>query len=308
MPPPIHLIPSSGVVREHPDLDPFPGSVVVCDCHVEGIEQGRSVPGGYERGRVVNVDHHADTPLMRRRVSTANLAIQRVHACGVARDGTSVIVNHTDCDSILSAGIISGRLEPDEEYGDAAIAADYTGAEHPIADLLQALDQARDIELSFRNLDTLRRGRPLEAAARAALDDRQRKRQAAADAVASGRMRMDGPIAWGVFDETLQGEFFPALLPEAVVILAMAPHPELPPDRLEMKLRLGARAPEGFSLHGLLAGFDPGFGGRWNAGANKRPNDGRPGGSDTAPAVYAAEVRRRVEERLAAGSLSSSQP
>lgn len=300
MPSPIHLIPSSGVVREHPELDPHPGPVVVCDCYVEGIEHGTAVPGGYERGRVVNVDHHADTPRMRRRVSSANLAIERVRACGVAPDGTTVVVNHTDCDSILSAGIIAGRLEPDGDYGDAALAADHTGAEHPIADLLQALDPARDVELSFRSLDALRRGRPLEAAVEAALDDRRRRRQAAADAVASGRMRMDGPIAWGVFDETLQGEFFPALLPEAVVILAMAPHRELPPGRLEMKLGLGARAPEGFSLHGLLAGFDPGFGGRWNAGANKRPRDDRPGGSDVAPERYAAELRRRVEERLSA--------
>lgn len=299
MPSPIHLIPSSGVVREHPDLVRFSGPVVVCDCYVEGIEHGRAVPGGYERGRVVNVDHHADTPLMRRRVSSANLAIERVRACGVAPDGTPVVVNHTDCDSILSAGIVSGRLEPDEEFGDAAIAADHTGAEHPIADLLQALDPARDVELSFRSLDALRRGQPLEAAARNALDDRRRRRQAAADAVASGRMRMDGPIAWGVFDETLQGEFFPALLPEAVVILAVAPHPDLSPGRLEMKLRLGARAPEGFGLHGLLADFDPGYGGRWNAGANKRERDGRPGGSDVAPEVYAAELRRRVEDRLA---------
>jgi hypothetical protein len=301
MPVSIHLIEPSGSVREEEHLARFPGSVIVCDCYVAGIERGEEVPGGYARGRIVNVDHHADTPRMRRRISSANLAIERVRACGVASADSAVVINHTDCDSILSGGIVAGRLEPDDEYGVAAIAADHTGEAHPIADLLQALDRERDVELSFRSLDALRHGRPLEVRAQAALDDRRRKRQAAASAVASGLMQMDGPIAWGVFEETLQGEFFPALLPEAVVILAMAPHRDLPDGRLEMKLRLGAKAPEWLTLHGLVADFDPGFGGRWNAGANKRPKDGRPGGSEVAPEKYAAEVRRRVEARLASG-------
>ena len=41
-------------VREHPDLDGFPGAIVVCDCYVDGIEHGTAVPGGYERGRVLS--------------------------------------------------------------------------------------------------------------------------------------------------------------------------------------------------------------------------------------------------------------
>ena len=236
---------------------------------------------------------------MHRQVSSANLALAHVAERGGPPDDVTVIVNHADCDSILSSGIMSGRLEPDPGYGVAAIAADHTGAEHPVADLLQALDRERDLELSFTSLDDLLNGRPLPDLARRALDDRRRMRAEAERVVREGRIAMDGPIAWGVFDETIFGEFFPALLPEATVILAIAPHRDLLPDRLEMKLRLGTGAPPGFSLKGLLDDFDPGFGGRWNAGANKRPRDGRPGGSDVPPAIYAAEVRRRVEERLA---------
>ena len=90
------------------------------------------------------------------------------------------------------------------------------------------------IDLGFGNPDLPSPQIAVEKLAEAAMNPKNHRysqskgipklRQAAADAVASGRMRMDGPIAWGVFDETLQGEFFPALLPEAVVILAMAPH------------------------------------------------------------------------------------
>lgn len=298
MPAPIHLIPLSSPVREEEHLASFAGPLVVCDCYVEGIETGDDVPGGYQRGRVLNVDHHADTPRMRRMISSANLALERVAASGTAASPTTVIVNHADCDSILSSGIMSGRLEPDPELGVAAIAADHTGAEHPVADLLQALDQERNLEFSFGSLAALLAGRPLPEAARAALEDRQRMRAAAEAAVTSGTMKMDGPIAWGSFNETIYGEFFPALLPEAVVILAIAPHGDLGPGRLEMKLRLGAKAPPGFSLQGLLKDFDPRFGGRWNAGANKRGSSDAPGGSAIPPAVYAAEVRRRVDERL----------
>ncbi|MHB1223334.1 MAG: hypothetical protein ACYC2G_04700 [Gemmatimonadaceae bacterium] len=301
---PIHLIDLHGIVTDD-QLAPFRGDIVVCDCQVEGVESWEAVVGGFRKGRVLNVDHHADHERMRRRVSSANLALEYVAASGTPASDLTVIVNHSDCDSILSSGIMSGRLQPDPEFGVAAIAADHTGAEHPIADLLQALDRERDLDLSFASLAALLGGRPHGATARRALADRQRMRAAAEDVVVTGRMHADGPIAWGVFEETIQGEFFPALLPEAVVILAIAPHHDLPPGRMEMKLRLGAKAPPGFTLKGLLDDFDPGFGGRWNAGANRRPRAGSPGGSDIAPTVYAAELRRRVERMVAAMGMSA---
>src|SRR5690606_31909446 len=133
-------------------------------------------------------------------VSSANLALERVSVCGTVDAQTPVVVNHTDCDSVLSSGIASGLLEPDAEYGAAAIAADHTGAEHPIADLLQALGPARDLELSFRALAQLRSGVPLGREARRALDDRRRMRGRAEEAVSRGHMNIDGPLAWGVFE------------------------------------------------------------------------------------------------------------
>jgi hypothetical protein len=57
-----------------------------------------------------------------------------------------------------------------------------------------------------------------------------------------------------------------------------------------MKLRLGAGAPEGFTLHDLhMTELDPAYGGRWNAGSNARA-----GGTAIPPERYAEEVRRRL--------------
>lgn len=56
------------------------GPLYACDFAVEGVESFAPQPWGYEQGRIINIDHHADTPAMRRRVSSANLALLRVAA------------------------------------------------------------------------------------------------------------------------------------------------------------------------------------------------------------------------------------
>lgn len=81
--------------------------------------------------------------------------MSHVHEHGPASRADIVVIDHSDCDSILCAWLVSGRLEPDDRFGAAAIAADHTGAADPIADLLQAIEYRRDLELSFRSLNTL---------------------------------------------------------------------------------------------------------------------------------------------------------
>ena len=57
-----------------------------------------------------------------------------------------------------------------------------------------------------------------------------------------------------------------------------------------MKVRLGAGAPQGMTLQGLgIETFDPAYGGRWNAGSNKRG-----GGTTLQPAQYAERLRERT--------------
>jgi len=289
MPLPIILLPATSTVVMPVVLAVSDGPLVACDFYIDDIERGEEVPGGYQLGRVLNVDHHAPTPRMTRQISSANLALERLAAVGAPPADARVVVNHTDCDSVLSAGLMAGRLEPAPELGAAAIAADHTGAEHPLADLLQALDPRRDVELSLRNAALLLAGRPVEREAAEALAERARRRERARQSVTRGEIARVGPVAFGSFDGEVDGEFFPALLPDAVVILLAYPRPDAP-GRWIMKIRLGAAAPPGLTLHALgVARLDPIFGGRWNAGSNRRS-----GGTHLSPAWYVRQLKLRM--------------
>ena len=249
-----------------------PGPIIACDFPVEGVEKApwSETDGGYACGRIINVDHHADTTEMRQQISSAHLAIKRVKAMGLPTSDTIIVINHTDCDSVLSAGIMSGRLAADDRYGDAALAADHTGDENLIADLLQALDKADNFELSFAALARLESGQAQTAAVEEKVADRLRKRQRAAQLVDEGAFLMDGQIAFARLPEALDGEFFAPLLPLAVLIAIASPHPTKF-GMTEVKVRLGKAAGDGASLHALsIPSFDPNYRGRWNAGSDKR--------------------------------------
>lgn len=291
MPARTHMLPSSNVSYVDTVLAAAPeGTIYACDFYVEGAERGDEVTGGYRLGRLVNIDHHAPTPLMARRVSSANLALDHVRAHGVAGPSETVVINHTDCDSVLSSAIMAGDLPPEPRFGQAAIAADHTGQEDSIADLLQGLDPYRDRDLSLRNLGLLLAGHELEVVAQQGLNDRRRKRDRAARLV--GRFQLVGSLAWAVLDEVIDGELFPPLLPQAVVILVASPRDEQ--GQWNMKLRLGLAAPEGLTLHALkLAEIDPHYGGRWNAGSNRRG-----GGTAMSPERYAELLAARLEPLL----------
>jgi hypothetical protein len=258
-----------------------------CDFYVDGAEQGRDVAAGYALDGLTNVDHHAPTARMARELSSTTLALAHVTAHGIAAPGDVVVINHVDCDSVLSAAILSGRLPADPRYDRAAIAADHTGTEEPIADLLQGLEDHRDLERSLAALAALERGRPLPPHARAALDARRRGRDAARRLVASPACTAHDGLAVLALDEDVDTEFVPALLPAAWLILMHRPRGT---GRWSIKLRLGRAAAPGFTLHTLaLRDVDPAFGGRWNAGSNRRG-----GGTTIPPERYVALVAERL--------------
>ena len=282
--------------------------VLACDFYILGAEAAKRVTGGYSFGLVVNIDHHAPTSAMRRRISSTNLALERLSKCGEEPDDSVVIISHTDCDSVLSSGIVSGELPPDLRLGLAAIAADHTGEANVIADMLQELDNIRSVNLradpqfALEESDSsylryshdlvrryLERGEDaLDERAQNAIAQRQRKRSAAQEAVARGDFTMLGGIALATLPEKLDGELFPALLPDAQVILMSTRRDGL--SRWESKIWLGLAAPEGSSLHDLnIREFDSAFGGRWNAGSNRRN-----GGTSIAPKEYAELLRLRL--------------
>jgi hypothetical protein len=281
----LHLIPLISVVSAAEVLNISDSHrIFACDFVIAGAETFEEKPWGYESGRLVNIDHHAPTPRMRRQVSSTNLALLYVRDCGVAGVNETIVINHTDCDSVLSAAVLRGEIEPNEIFGEAAIAADHTGKENSIADLLQALDKKRDYDFSLRNLQLLLNGQDLDEEAQIALNKRLAKREKATQLIRDGIFAVENGVAWAELDEAIDGEFFPALLPETALIVMFSPRKD-EPGRWDAKFRLGAAAPEQLSLIDVIQPIDKGYGGRWNAGSNKRA-----GGSDILPRKYAARI------------------
>lgn len=287
---PIHLIRNAQVHTADAILAVTDApQVLAADFAIQGIhETGTPVPWGWLLGRIVNVDHHAPVAAMERNVSSAVLALDFVSVHGIPADA-AVVISHTDCDSVLSAGILSGRLPPERRWGDAAVAADHTGAEDPVADLLQPLDDLRDWERSLANLERLLAGQPLDPEVQGLVDRRREQREFLAAHVAAGGFEFDGGLAWSDFDREVDSELVAPLLPEAVLVLCI--HPNFArPGRWICRTRLGPAAPAGLSLQRLgIETFDPAWGGRWNAGNNKRG-----GGTELAPEAYAEALARRL--------------
>ncbi len=269
--------------------------IIVADCYIKGTEHWTPKPWGWEttvdHHTIINVDHHADDPRFYRHISSGNLAIEyrKAHA---PDPNVAVVINHTDCDSVISSAIVSGLLEPESHYGVAVIAADHTGEENPIADLLQSLDASRDYAASLRNLALLETGRPVEPWVETLLDDRRRERALAKRLVNEGAFERIGNVAVATLpaENRVSGEFLPPLLKDAWIIISGTPmHNGL----WETKVRLGLAAPEGSSLFGFgIKQAEPLFGGRWNAGSTKRAD-----GSNLTPREVAAALVRVMSQR-----------
>lgn len=278
---PIELIPLAAVTTKEELLERFPSTkIIACDFYISGVELDEHVSGGFSDGAITSVDHHAPVSVMSRQISSATLALDYVREHGPARDEV-VVVNHTDCDSVLSSAIVRGILPPEQRFSDAAIAADHTGAENDIADLLQALDSKRDMQFSLRNLEALLVGGSVDEDAQTLLDKRLENRMRAKRLVDKGKfLQIDG-VHFAEVNEKFDAAFLPALLPDAQIIIVGSPMPDAP-GKLEIKLRLGQAAPEGIELNTLGL---PDFGGRWNAGSTKRH-----GGTSLTTEEYARHV------------------
>jgi hypothetical protein len=293
MPQPI-LIPLRKVVQLEEVLAATDAKrILVADCYVAAAEQWTPRPWGWETIRdgrtVINIDHHAAAERFYRNVSSGNLAIEYA-AHNKFDPAAAVVINHTDCDSVISSAILCGLLESAPRYGEAVIAADHTGEPNPLADLLQALDATRDYGTSLRNLRLLESGQPIEPHAEAELKDRFRERALAAQLVNDGAFERFGKIAVATLpgENRVSGEFLPALLPGAWIIVSGSP---MKNGLWETKIRLGLAAPAGYSLFSMgVNRAEPLFGGRWNAGSTKRA-----GGSPVPPREVALRLFKYLE-------------
>ena len=302
------MIPTIAPLRSHTsvaeldELCPGERTIHACDFYVTGAEAGQPEPGGLRLGRILNVDHHAPVAHMEAEITSTTLAARHLEAGGKADPESCVVIHHTDCDSMLSSAMLLGIVPPDPDLVNASVCADHTGAAHPVADLLQALDDGRrgtrtreQYLTSLRNLRALLDRTPLDDDAVAALDRREQRRAAAMALVDARSFHVDAEqhVAFAVSDASIDSAFFTALVPNAAVIMVAHRRDE---SRWTVKLRLGERRIAGVNLHTLrVTEWDPRFGGRWNAGSN-----GRGGGTSLEPPEYVERLRKRVFE-LASG-------
>lgn len=239
------------------------GEGIFCDFYVQGVEtRGQEIIGGYQLGALVNIDHHAPDERMARVISSAPLAIAYRAKNGVT-ERRRVVINHTDADSILSSGIITGALECEERFARSAIAADHTGEVDDIADLLQPLAVFRDKEFSFRNLELLLQGGTLEQKAEEARARRKEDRKTCAQV--ADRFELRGHVYFLGGQHFSEVELFLPLFPKAEILLLH--YPSKIAGKNEIRVRLGPNAPKGLWLNKLGL---PNFAGRWNAGSSRR--------------------------------------
>jgi hypothetical protein len=288
---PITMLPTTKDLSPENLRSIFPtGTIYICDAYVEGIERGHELPYGYERDGIVNIDHHAPSRAMMRKVSSGNLALEFLKHHRPLTADEHVVIHHLDCDSFTSSLLLRGILKPSPLWAQTVIAADHTGEPNPVADLLQGVSENRDMRLSAENLLRLSRGKELEPEAQRGLADRASQRAAAKQAAESGMLQKTDGLTWFVTDKNIDGELVVPLIPDAVVIMVAVPF-EGKPGTWVNRLRLGLAAPEGLSLLDLgINDFNSTWGGRWNAGSNNRG-----GGSELAPEEYARLLAGKIQ-------------
>jgi hypothetical protein len=272
----------------------YSGKIAVLDLYIKDIEKRGQWDGNVLRfADIVGIDHHASIKEFSKNISSTNLAIEWVKKRGVLDKDYSIVINHTDCDSVLSSLIVRGILSPDDIFGEAAIAADHTGKENEIADLLQALEDSRNLEFSTRNLQLLLEGKDLELEAKKLLEKININRKKAREIVEKGEMLDLGGISYVQLSTKVESSYFPALLPDAQVVLVYCPL-EKKQDHMEAKIRLGLAAPAGMTLDDLeINDIDPNFGYRWNAGSNRRA-----GGTQLNIEEYARLLNEKLQKYL----------
>jgi hypothetical protein len=231
--------------------------ICVCDFYVSGSEEGDIDEDGINHfDDLLIIDHHANKPLYQSDMTSTKIACRYVEKYGCLGSDYIILINHTDTDSILSAFIMNGKLEPLDEYVEAAEAADHTGIENLISDLLQSLEDDRSIEKSISLLRKVLLKR---------IKTRKILRQLAESDAPPKFNWLDG-IAYVEIDETIDAGLAPPFLPNAKVILISSPMPEGSKGKWRIRARLGEQA-ENIDMNKLDL---PDFGGRWNAGSTSR--------------------------------------
>jgi hypothetical protein len=201
----------------------------------------------------------------------------------VPDENTPVFITHKDCDSVLSVLMLVGALPPDDMYGEAVLSADHTACENDIADLLQAIEdtprsgeRVSDDSLahSISSLGQLLAGEPLDGEAQELWNSRKEARNSWENRAEDFVIFENGTHLY-VFDGTVTAdpcpEFIVANRPDAKLILVFHNDPGDP-------YFFQVRAVRGLAANDLVRVDDKtlippqieGFGGRKQAGSNRR--------------------------------------
>lgn len=276
------------LVQDHPKK-----TVFVCDNYIKGIEKGIIEGNALRLSNIISIDHHAPLKMFAKKISSVNLAIDWVNNRGIASEDEAVIITHTDYDSIITSLVMRGIIAPEKIFGDMAIMADHTGEENEIVDLLQSMSSAHDLEFSLRNLELWSADEPLESKAQKMLEELKDERRRAMTEVKDGNFRHIGMVYYAEVSKKIESSFFSSLIPEAAIILVYSPHREYA-GFWEAKTRLGKAAPEGLWLNKLgINEFDQFWGGRWNAGSNRRGQ-----GTKIPIEEYARSLNEKLEKHM----------
>jgi hypothetical protein len=274
--------------------------IYACDFNIEGIEQFEK-DGYFQREKVVNLDHHGESPNYKRHISSTNLALKYIEEHPDFLDGTQTLAHHTDCDSILSSAMMSGIIDPDEKFGVAAIAADHTGVPNEIADLLQAIKDGPEGKTgekstpeynkykyiyALEQLQNLLKGEKIDEKALELYQKRLGERELLKNMLDEEKFKFVGENNEVAYLESGQEKFDATLLtglfPSAKVIFTARKSSD---GKTIVNVRLGSAVPDGSDIREIMTAIGEPFGGRWNAGANKRK-----GGSDSSAEQIAEKL------------------
>jgi hypothetical protein len=267
----IYLIEKKSINTPSELKEAFPGKkVCICDFYIEDSENGKIDENGVtDYCDLFIVDHHAPVPYMKKHISSAVIASRYVSANGPLGDEYVIVVNHSDTDSLLSALLMSGKITPNNEYKKAAIAADHTGEENIIGDLLQSLEDGRELKNSIEVLLKVMKERLLIRS--------ELKELVPTFTVNNG-------IAFKIMDKKIDAGLLPALFPNVKAIMVASPMPD---RKWRIRVRLG-KLGKNIELNKLNL---PDTGGRWNAISTSRH-----GGTNTRPEDYLKMLSDKINQ------------
>jgi hypothetical protein len=265
--------------------DTFPNRrICVCDFYVADSEKDKDLKkGAFSFGDLLIIDHHLDIPKMCRHICSTTLAINYVTKYGPLDDEYVVVINHTDTDSILSSLIMRGKLEPRGEYSKAAIAADHTGKENVISDILQSLEDDKRLQNSIEILQKVVKNRLCVRQTLKAMSD-------------NNEFKFEGGVAYKILEGKIDAGLVPWIFPHADAIVVAWLMPPGSKGKWGIKIRLGSNT-KGISLKKMGL---PDAAGRWNAFSTTRH-----GGTNIEPQKYAEIVKNGIERLKKNGSGSN---